>query len=141
MGATTNHEVVGTIRDFWKVFSSANPATLADFYAPEAVLFGVEGHRAEPARLALARRQREYFEHRAQLKIELGAIEIQWLTAGLALATYTLSFHASNVTVAGSQGRARQIPHGRATQIFQLGLDGKPLIIHEHFSSADIRKD
>jgi ketosteroid isomerase-like protein len=141
MGPSTNIEILGAIRDFWKVFSSANPASLADFYAPAAILFGVEGHRAEPARLALARRQREYFEHHARLNVDLGTIEVQWLSPNVALATYTLSFQASNVTVAGSQGRARQIPHGRATQVFQLAENGKALIIHEHFSSADIRKD
>ncbi len=139
--SSENEQVVGTIREFWKVFCGVNPASLAEFYAPEALLFGVEGPRSEPVRLSMARRQREYFEHRAQLKIDLGAIEVQWLAAGLALATYTLSFHAANVAVAGNQGRARQIPHGRATQIFQLSTDRRPMIVHEHLSSADIRKE
>lgn len=134
-------QVVAAVREFWKVFCSANPAALADFYAPQAILFGIEGPRPEPVRLALARRQREYFEHRAQLKVDLSLIEVQWLTASLALATYTLSFHASNVTLAGNRERDRLIPHGRATQIFELGADGKLLIVHEHFSSADIRKE
>lgn len=142
MGTQTNEEqVVTAVRDFWKAFCGSDPASLAEHYSPEAVLFGVEGTRSEPVRLALARRQREYFEHRAQLKFELGAIEVQSLNPTLALATYTFSFHAANVAVAGSKPRERQITHGRATQIFELTADGTLLIVHEHLSSSDIRKE
>lgn len=142
MNTQTNPEqVLSTVRSFWKAFCSSNPTSLAEFYSPEAVVFGVEGARAEPVRLAMARRQREYFEHRSQLRIDLGPIEVQLLSPTLALATYTLSFHATNVAVAGGRPRERQIPHGRATQVFELDRDGKLLIMHEHFSSSDIRKE
>lgn len=142
MDSQTNQEqVLSTVRSFWKAFCSSNPATLAEFYSPEAVVFGVEGARAEPIRLAMARRQREYFDHRSQLRIDLGPIEVQLLSPTLALATYTLSFHATNVAVAGAPPRERQIPHGRATQVFALDREGNLLIMHEHFSSSDIRKE
>jgi ketosteroid isomerase-like protein len=142
MSLQANEEqVVTAVRDFWKTFCGSDPASLAEHYSPEAVLFGVEGTRSEPVRLALARRQREYFQGHAQLKFELGLIEVQLLTPTLALATYTFSFHAANVAVAGGKPRERQIAHGRATQIFELTADGRLLIVHEHLSSSDIRKE
>ncbi len=137
----TPDQIVSGIQEFWKIFCSANPTSHADYYAPNTLIFGVEGARPEPARLGLARRQREYFEHHAQVKVELGPIEVQWIGEKLALAVYTFSFHASNVALAGSKGKERQIAHGRATQLFEVGEEGKLQILHEHFSSADIRKE
>lgn len=137
----TKDQVTQAVRDFWKAFGNGLPQSLADFYAPDASLFGVEGPRPEPARLALLRRQREYFDRHAQLRVNLGLVEIHLLNDITALAVYTFTFHASNVIAATGKTQERHIANGRASQIFQLSPDGRPLIIHEHLSSADIRKE
>jgi ketosteroid isomerase-like protein len=134
-------QVSQAVRDFWKAFGNGSPQSLAEFYAPEATLFGVEGPRPEPARLALLRRQREYFERRAQLNVKLGLMEVLVLNDTTALAVYTFTFHASNVIAATGKTQERHIANGRASQIFQLSPDGRPLIVHEHLSSSDIRKE
>ena len=134
-------QVSQAVQDFWKAFGSGAPQSLADFYAPDATLFGVEGPRPELARLALLRRQREYFERHARLSVEPGLVEIQLLNETTALAVYTFTFHASNVIAATGKTQERHIANGRASQIFQLRPDGRLLIVHEHLSSADIRKE
>ena len=129
------------VRDFWKAFGNGSPQSLADFYAPDATLIGVEGPRPELARLALLRRQREYFERHARLSVEPSLVEVQLLNDNTALAVYTFTFHASNVIAATGKTQERHIANGRASQIFQLSPDGHLLIVHEHLSSADIRKE
>ncbi len=137
----TKDQVTQAVRDFWKAFGSSSPQSLADFYAPDATLFGVEGPRAEPVRLALLRRQREYFERHVRLRVEPGAVEVQLLNDTTALAVYTFTFHASNVIAATGKTQDRHIANGRASQIFQLSPEGRALIVHEHLSSSDIRKE
>jgi ketosteroid isomerase-like protein len=137
----TKDQVSQAVRDFWRAFGSGSPQSLADFYAPDATLFGVEGPRPEPGRLALLRRQREYFDRHARLSVEPGLVEVHLLNDTTALAVYTFTFHASDVIAATGKTQERHIANGRASQIFQLGPDGRPLIVHEHLSSADIRKD
>ena len=137
----TNDQVSQAVRDFWKAFGNDSPQALADFYAPDATLFGVEGPRPEPARLALLRRQREYFDRHARLSVEPSLVEAHLLNDTTALAVYTFTFHASNVIAATGKTQERHIANGRASQIFQLSPDGRPLIVHEHLSSSDIRKE
>lgn len=137
----TKDEVHQAVGDFWKAFGNDSPQSMGDFYAPDATLFGVEGPRLELARLALLRRQREYFERHARLSVEPGPVEVHLLNDITALAVYTFTFHASNVIAATGKTQERHIANGRASQIFQLSPDGRPLIIHEHLSSADIRKE
>lgn len=134
----TKDQVSQAVRDFWKAFGDGTPQSLADFYAFDASLFGVEGPRPEPVRLALLRRQREYFERHARLRVEPGLVDVQMLSDTSALAVYTFTFHASNVTAATGKAEERHIANGRASQIFQLSPDGRPLIVHEHLSSGDI---
>ena len=134
------HQVSQAVRDFWKAFANSAGTELSAFYAPDASVFGVEGPRSELVRLALARRQREYFDRHARLNVELGMIDVRLLNEYTAVATYTFTFRASNVSGASGKTQDRHIEHGRATQLFQMESGGKPVIVHEHLSSADIRK-
>ena len=134
-------KVTQAVRDFWNTFSGSFPEALADFYAPDATIFGVEGTRPELAKLAMARRAREYFGRRAKITARPDAVEVKVLADTVAIATYCFHFNAVNVGAASGKTVQRTIPHGRATQIFQLNREGKIVIIHEHLSSADIRKE
>ena len=134
------HQVSQAVRDFWKAFASSSAAELSGFYAIDASVFGVEGPRSELVRLAIARRQREYFDRHARLPVDLGMIDVRLINENTALATYTFTFRASNVSGASGKTQDRHIEHGRATQVFQIESEGRPLILHEHLSSADIRK-
>ena len=136
----TSERLTQAVKDFWKAFSNNSQRLLTDFYAPDATLFGVEGARAELARLAQTRREREYSGGQAKITIELGSIDVRLLgdTAGIAM--YGFCFRATNVNSVLGKVVERTIAHGRATQIFQLDHAGRPMILHEHLSSADIRK-
>ncbi|HET7205016.1 MAG TPA: DUF4440 domain-containing protein [Terriglobales bacterium] len=137
----TQESVLQAVRDFWKAFSGNSFQALADLYSPDANVFGVEGARAELARLALTRRQREYFDRHAKLLARPGAIDVRVLGDSNAIATYSFEFSASNVGSVSGKSLDRAIRHGRATQIFQKGENGELLIVHEHLSSADIKKE
>jgi ketosteroid isomerase-like protein len=134
-------KVTQAVRDFWNTFSGSSPEALADFYAPDATIFGVEGTRIELSRLAMARRAREYFDRRAKITARPDAVDVKVIAESVAIATYCFHFNAVNVGAAPGKTVQRTIPHGRATQIFHLDREGKIVIIHEHLSSADIRKE
>ncbi len=137
----TPERVTLVVKEFWQAFSSGSPARLTALYFPDATLFGVEGSRAELARLALARREREYFNHGAKVTVQTGLIDVRMLSDNTALTTYGFQFRASNVGSASGKATDRTITHGRATQISYADRDGKVVILHEHLSSADIKKD
>jgi ketosteroid isomerase-like protein len=67
---------------------------------------------------------------------KLGSIDVQALGADLAIASYP--FHLS-ITRTRANGKRYQseVPHGRATQVFQRDEKGVLRIIHEHMSSAE----
>ena len=110
---------------------------MAEFYAPEASVFGSSATRPEPGRLAAARRHREYFNKETTIRAQVGSVDVQVLSDRLALAAYTFTFHASRVAVGISKSQEEDIRHGRATQLFQLEHDGRLLIVHEHLSAVD----
>jgi ketosteroid isomerase-like protein len=66
---------------------------------------------------------------------------VRLLNDTTALATCSFHFDATNVGLASGKVQERHITHGRATHVFQLDEAGKLLIVHEHLSSSDIRKD
>lgn len=126
--------VKAEVERFWQVFTGKFAEELAEFYAHESSVFGSQGKRTEPGRLAAARRQREYFHPQSVLRAELGEIEILLIGDSAAVATYIFKFHAAKITNVLGKSMDEEIQNGRATQVFAPDAGGKLRIIHEHLS-------
>jgi ketosteroid isomerase-like protein len=131
----TPEEIRTEVARFWNVFTSKAPDLLEEFYASDATVFSSTGVRAEPGRLAVTRRRREYFDKQTSVRVQLGMVDVQLLADNSAIASYTFRFDASRV--AGGLGKSsdEHLEHGRATQVFAKDSEGKLRIIHEHLSS------
>ncbi|MBZ5526021.1 MAG: DUF4440 domain-containing protein [Acidobacteriia bacterium] len=121
---------------YWIAFTSKSQERLEEFYAPDASVFGSNAIRAEPGRLTVVRRSREYFNPRAQLRHCLGQIDVQLFGNGTALASYTFQFEAHDVAGPMNVAKDEKIAHGRATQVFVSDPDGTLRIVHEHLSEV-----
>jgi ketosteroid isomerase-like protein len=129
-------EVRAAVKLFWDVFCAKSADALANFYAHESSVFGSQGTRSEPGRLAAARRQREYFHNLSVLKVETGPIDVVLVGEYAAIASYTFKFHASKVANMLGKTVEESIEQGRATQIFVQDSTGTLRIVHEHLSVA-----
>jgi len=127
-------QVRGAVRRFWLAFESKSGETLAEFYAHESSVFGSNSTRAEPGRLAAARRQREYFHSQSVIKVDVGEIDVLILGGAAAVASYGFKFHASKVASLLGKSVEEDIEQGRATQVFSLDANGELRIMHEHLS-------
>jgi len=132
----TPEEIRTDVARFWNVFTSKAPDLLEEFYASDATVFASTGVRAEPGRLAVTRRRREYFDKQTSVRVQIGVVDVQLLSDNCAVASYTFRFDATRV--AGGLGKSsdEHLEHARATQVFQKDAEGKLRIIHEHFSTA-----
>ena len=124
----------GEVQRFWNTFAAKSAEALAEFYASESSVFGSNGVRPEPGRLAAARRQREYFGAQSTVKAKPGLIDVVLLGDTAAVATYTFEFHATKVAGLLATANEEKILNGRATQVFAYDSDGKLRIVHEHLS-------
>jgi ketosteroid isomerase-like protein len=132
----TPEEVRSEVTRFWTVFTSKTPDLLEEFYAPDATVFGSSAVRAEPGRLAVTRRRREYFDKETGVRVQVGAIDVQLVGDTTAVASYTFRFDASRVMTAQGKSADEHLEHGRATQVFVVDAEGKLRIIHEHLSAS-----
>jgi ketosteroid isomerase-like protein len=132
----TPEEVRAEVTRFWTVFTSKATDLLEAFYAPDATVFGSSAVRAEPGRLAVTRRRREYFEKQTSVRVQVGLIDVQLIGDTTAVASYTFRFDASRVTTGQGKSTEEHLEHGRATQLFVADAEGKLRIIHEHLSSS-----
>jgi ketosteroid isomerase-like protein len=132
----TPEEVRQEVSRFWNVFSSKAPELLEEFYAPEATVFGSSALRAEPGRLAVARRKREYFQKQTSVRVTTGFVDVQVVNDLCAVASYTFRFDA--ISVSGGLGKSsdEHLEHGRATQVFVRDAEDKLRILHEHLSAS-----
>lgn len=137
----TPEEVRAEVTRFWNVFSSKAPELLEEFYASDASVFGSSATRAEPGRLAVTRRRREYFDKQTSVRVQVGIIDVHLIGDTAAIASYTFRFHASRVTAGLGKALEENIEHGRATQVFVLESDEKLRIVHEHLSSPLILEE
>ncbi len=135
MSSITPDEVRTEVARYWNLFSSKAPELLEEFYAPDASVFASNAVRAEPGRLAVARRRREYFDKQTSVRVQVGFIEVHLLGDLAAVASYTFRFDAMRVAGATGKTSDEHLEHGRATQVFVRDGDGKLRIIHEHLSS------
>jgi ketosteroid isomerase-like protein len=140
VAAITPEEVKAEVNRFWNIFVSKTPELLEEFYAPDATVFGSTAVRAEPGRLAVTRRRREYFEAQTSVRVNIGEIDVHFIGDSSAVATYSFRFNASRVSTGNGKTTDEHLEHGRATQIFVLDNDGKLRILHEHLSSPFVQQ-
>ncbi|MDR3764336.1 MAG: nuclear transport factor 2 family protein [Acidobacteriota bacterium] len=126
--------VQAEIRRFWAAFLDKRMEELAEFYAPDSSVFSTNSHRAEPGRLAAARRVREYFAPHILLRHSMGLIDVQMLGDAAAVATYSFDFHAERRVQSGMPDE--HLIGGRCTQVFGIDAEGTIKIFHEHVSAA-----
>lgn len=133
---TRPEHVMAEVQRFWKAMSHKSGEELASFYSPDATVFGSSALSSEPGRVAAIRRRREYLNPDARVAADLGPIEVHLLGDSAAIASYTFSFNAQNVSSDIGDPKSESIRHGRATQVFEIEPDGKMKILHEHISIA-----
>lgn len=134
MANITPDLVKSEVQRYWNAFTSKSADALAEFFAHESTVFGSAATRAEPGRLAAARRKREYFGPQSTVRAQFGAIDVVLLGGSAAIATYNLDFHASKVASALGAAIEEHIERARVTQVFAYDPDGHLRIVHEHIS-------
>jgi ketosteroid isomerase-like protein len=136
MSNISSDDVRAEVKKFWDFLSRKLKSQFAEMYLSSASVFAADARRMEPARLMLVRRERELLGPASFVATKLGSIDVQALGADLAIASYP--FHLS-ITRTRANGKRYQseVPHGRATQVFQRDEKGVLRIIHEHMSSAE----
>lgn len=90
--------------------------------------------RAEPGRLGVMRRSREYLSLDTRMDLKLGPIDVVLISSEAGIASYTFSFQASGRDVGGGKRAEEKLDLVRATHVFQRDAQGKMHILHEHFS-------
>jgi hypothetical protein len=135
MSTVLNPDVVrAEIARYWNLFTSKAGAIQDEFYAHECSIFPFRSLRPEPARLAAARREREYSGAGAALKVQVGFVDVVMVNETTAVACYTFEFYAEKFAKAGQGVTNYHYEHGRATQVFAYDREGRLRIFHEHFS-------
>jgi ketosteroid isomerase-like protein len=129
-------QIRADIKKFWDAFTGKSASGFQQLYSPTAVVFSVDGRRAEPGRLMLVRREREFFGPKSSVGARVGEIVVQVLGPNLAVATYPFHFLVVRSLANGKRVQV-DVPFGRATQVFQRDEKGICRIIHEHLSSGE----
>ena len=131
-------EVESTIRAFWQSFAAKKSELWQSFYADIALVFGTASKRAEPARLIVLRRQREYMASSTRMQVDVSNIDVEMLGPNCAVAGYILKMHAeqvSKMSASGNRELEEHLENARVTHVFMRYEDGSIRIVHEHVSS------
>lgn len=131
-------EIEFAVRKFWELFAAKKTEQWQDFYADAAMVFGTGSKRPEPARLAVLRREREYFAGPTRLRINVGRIDVEIIGADCAVAAYLLQLDAeqiAKVSAAGHKEHEEHLENARVTHVFRRNGDGSLRIVHEHISA------
>jgi ketosteroid isomerase-like protein len=137
MPSITIDEVRTQVRTFWQAYCSQSQEEFEKFYFPDATVLEFDGRRIEPGRLMVARRVRELFPKMSSVSAELGAIDVQIVEPGVAVACYAYHFRVIRLMPNGKRYES-DIPHARATHVFQRDEKGRLRIIHEHMSAGAV---
>ena len=132
--AVNAEQVRAEVARFWGALTAKSADVIESFYLPESTVFSSTSLRAEPGRLAVTRRKREYFHPQTKIRVQLGSMEVQLIGDTAAVASYMFEFHASRVAGALGKDVEENIQNGRATQVFVEQADGRLCILHEHLS-------
>jgi ketosteroid isomerase-like protein len=130
-------QVRAQVHAFWKVYCSKSKADFEGMYFPEATILEIDARRIEPARLMVARRERELFSNISSVSADLGPIDVQILEPNVAVAAYGFRFRVVRVMANGKRFES-DMRVTRATHVFQRHQDGSLRIIHEHMSSGAV---
>lgn len=129
-------QVRAAVRGYWDALATKSKQKLADFYAPDALVFMADTKRNEPAKLMIERRNREFFDTQGSAGAELGEIEVHIPGPNVAIATYSYYFRAMRIR---NNNRVQiDMPATRATQVFRRESDGALRLIHEHLSASKV---
>ena len=120
------------VRRFWAAFLDKRINEITEFYTPDSTVFTTSSRRAEPGRLAAARRVREYFAPHILLRHSMGMIDVQMLADSVAVASYNFDFHAERRVQSGMPDE--HLLGARCTQVFGIDAEGEVKIFHEHLS-------
>jgi ketosteroid isomerase-like protein len=126
--------VRGAVRAYWDALAKKSKEKLADFYAPDAIVFMADTKRNEPAKLMIERRNREFFDTQGSASAQPGEIEVCTPGPNVAIATY--SYHFRAIRIRNNVRVQIDMPNTRATQVFRLEPDGALRLIHEHLSAS-----
>ena len=135
-GAISAEQVREAVRKFWHHFSSRSAQELLTMYFPSATVISAGAKRSEPARLAVVRRTRELFGEGSGLKSEIQSLDIQPVTAELAIASYSFHFNLIKLMPNGKRFLI-DMPMARCSQVFRRD-ENAIRIIHEHMSSISV---
>jgi len=126
--------VRSAVRAYWDALAKKSKEKLADFYAPDAIVFMADTKRNEPAKLMIERRNREFFDTQGSASAQPGEIEVHIPGPHVAIATY--SYHFRAIRIRNNVRVQIDMPNTRATQVFRLESDGALRLIHEHLSAS-----
>jgi ketosteroid isomerase-like protein len=130
-------EVRATVHNCWQAISSKSKERVEAFYFPTAILFAADARRSELARLAIARRAREFFGSASYMSADIGPIDVQMAGAAGAIASYTFRLR---IVRQPAHGKCQEqcIPFCRSTTVLRRDDAGTARILHEHQSAAEM---
>lgn len=130
-------EVRAAVHNCWHAISSKSKEHVEAFYFPTAILFSADARRSELARLAVARRAREFFGSGASMSADVGTIDVQMSGVAGAIASYTFRLRIVRQPANGKP-HEQYLPYCRATTVFRRDEAGAVRILHEHQSAAEL---
>ncbi|MGC1832256.1 MAG: hypothetical protein WA714_04275 [Candidatus Acidiferrales bacterium] len=135
MKKISSEDVRKEVHRFWAILSGNLADKLEEMYSPTAIVFTGKAKRSESAKLMAVRRSRQLPGPALASKAEVGSIDVQIVGPDVAIAAYTYSFNTQKLLANGSKMQINTT-FGRATQVFQCGMDGALRMVHEHLSAA-----
>lgn len=135
MKKISSEDVRKEVHRFWAILSGNLADKLEEMYSPTAIVFTGKAKRSESAKLMAVRRSRQLPGPALASKAEVGSIDVQIVGPDVAIAAYTCSFNTQKLLANGSKMQINTT-FGRATQVFQCGMDGALRMVHEHLSAA-----
>ncbi|MGA8985008.1 MAG: hypothetical protein WB470_20205 [Candidatus Acidiferrales bacterium] len=135
MKKISSEDVRKEVHRFWAILSGNLADKLEEMYSPTAIVFTGKAKRSESAKLMAVRRSRQLPGPALASKAEVGSIDVQIVDPDVAIAAYTYSFNTQKLLANGSKMQINTT-FGRATQVFQCGMDGALRMVHEHLSAA-----
>src|ERR1700730_5072117 len=123
----TKTEVESAVRSYWNISASKQADQQQDCYAENAVIFTSSSRRAEPGRLVLVRRRREYMMGSSKMRVDVGRIDVEVIGPSAAVAVYTMQLEAQKeLAPAISRTRVSEehLKDARVTHVFVRQADG-----------------
>jgi ketosteroid isomerase-like protein len=134
----TTQEVEAAVQQYWSACAAKDAEQQQAFYTHRAMLFTSSSKRIERACIVSMQRQREYLAKSTKLRIRVADVDVLPLGDNVAVAFYTLQFHAQQIPIEGTvnQRREERLSGARVTHVFEREGNGELKIVHEHISVA-----